>query len=201
MANLVRAGAIGPSVLVLVGTAPHARDAELAHNPQYAEFLGRELLPWLGRTTGLAAVRDRTVLAGSSLGGLTAAYGALRYPKQFGNVLAQSGAFLWSSSRRRGAPPTLFREFRRAPLTPTRFYLDAGSFERAVFPGQSMSLLEGVRRFRDLLVDKGYPVHFAMFKGGHDYACWGGTFADGLLYLLGSSARDALGRPTATPSP
>ena len=39
---------------------------------------------------------DRTVLAGSSYGGLAATTVAMRHPEVFGNVLSMSGSFWWS---------------------------------------------------------------------------------------------------------
>jgi enterochelin esterase-like enzyme len=38
---------------------------------------------------------------------------------------------------------------------------------------------------RDVLLAKGYEVHYQMFVGGHDYVNWRGTLADGLLALIG----------------
>ncbi len=183
--NLVDAGRIGPSVIVLVGSAPGSREADLLPNPKFLRFLASELVPWMQRRYGLRVPPARSVLVGSSLGGLTAAFAALRHPDLFGNVLAQSGAFTWSDSGDLLGAPTLMEQYARAPRRPIRFYLDAGSLETTVFPGTQMSPLSGVRHFRDVLVAKGYPVSYAEFEGGHDYACWGGTLADGLLSLLG----------------
>jgi enterochelin esterase-like enzyme len=183
--DLVRRGAIGPTAIVLVGNAVHARDKELAHNLKFVRFLVDELLPWLRDRHGIDVPAQRTVLAGSSLGGLEAAYAAHEAPERFGNVLAQSGAFLWRRESGSDSPPALFQEFARAPRARTRFYLDVGRFETVVFPGASKSLLDGVREFRDLLRQRGYPLRYTEFMGGHDYACWAAGIGNGLEYLLG----------------
>ena len=178
------AGRLGPSVVVLVESGAGARERDLAHNPEFAQFLAEELIPRLQQRYHLSLRALQTVLFGSSLGGLAAAFAAYRYPEVFGNVLAQSGAFLWSTPSDRGAT-TLMSEFASAARKPIKFYQDAGTFEKVVYPGMQMSLLAGVRHLRDVLVAKGYAVKYAEFEGGHDYSCWAGTLADGLLYLLG----------------
>jgi enterochelin esterase-like enzyme len=195
--NLVGAGRIGPTVLVLVTTASGARESELGNNPKFAEFLARELLPWLRREYGLSVPARRTVLAGSSLGGLAAAYAALRYPDRFGNVLAQSGAFAFPFPRADRSRATLAGEFARSRRRPVRFYLEAGNLEwTGVPPGGDTSLLGSVRTMRDVLIARGYSVDYTEFDGGHDYACWRETFPRGVLSLLGSGrARAPRPRP------
>lgn len=82
-------------------------------------------------------------------------------------------------------------QFARSPRLPLRFYLEAGTHETMVVGGGPVSLLGSVRHMRDVLVAKGYPVTYAEFEGGHDYACWRATLADGLIHLAGRSTRDA----------
>ena len=185
--NLVAAGRLSATVVVLLGNARHARTKDLLQNPAFPDFLARELLPWLRRRYRLRVEPSRTVLAGSSMGGVAAARAALRYPKVFGNVLAQSGSFQFPGK----APASLMEQFARSPRLPLRFYLDAGTQETIVLRRWPASLLGSVRHLRDVLVAKGYPVAYSEFEGGHDYACWRGTLADGLLYLLGRSERAA----------
>jgi enterochelin esterase-like enzyme len=187
--NLMAAGRIERTVVVLVDNARGARDRDLGQNPAFPMFLARELLPWLRRRYQVRAEPARTVLAGSSLGGVAAVYAAFRYPRRFGLVLAQSGAFLAPIMGGRAEGPSLMERFARAPRHPIRFYLDAGTHETVVPPGGVGSLLGGVRHMRDVLVSRGYPVEYAEFAGGHDYACWRGTFADGLIFLLGTKRR------------
>ncbi|EQD55322.1 enterochelin esterase [mine drainage metagenome] len=173
-----------PSVLVLVGNAPGGRDEELRHNPRFVRFLAAELLPWLRRRYGIRVPPSRCAVVGSSLGGLTAAYAALRYPHLFGNVLAQSGAFIERDAGGVDGSPTLMQEYARRRRGRTRFYLNAGTLESTVYPGTPTSLLAGVRHFRDVLTAKGYRVAYGEFSGGHDYACWGVGLGEGLLNLL-----------------
>ncbi len=183
--GLVRANRIPPTVLVLVGTAPHARTQELGANLNFSRFLATELVPWLRRKYCVSTKAEDTVLAGSSLGGLAAAHAALHYPDQFGKVFAQSGAFGFPLSGLGGVPATLMEEFVRAPRRSTEFYLNAGTRETIALPGFAASLLGHSRYMRDVLRAKGYRVTYAEFEGAHDYACWRATFPDGLIALLG----------------
>lgn len=185
--NLVRRGRIGPSVLLAVGSPPGSREREFLHNRRFARFLAEELIPHLEGRLRLSFGPDRTVVVGSSLGGLAAAHAALLHPERIGCVVAQSGAFTWSATGRMDGPPTLMQEYRDAPRGSTRFYLSAGSYEGTRFPGTRMSPLTGVRRLRDVLVSKGYPVDYQEFQGGHDYACWAATLGDGIRSVLGDA--------------
>jgi len=48
-----------------------------------------------------------------------------------------------------------------------------------------LMLLDSNRRMRDALAARGIPTSYREYAGGHDYACWRGGLADGLIALLG----------------
>jgi len=192
--NLIAAGRIPPAVAVFVDNPDQAtRTRELTPNPDFPEFLVSELLPWIHARARVTTDPRMTVVAGSSFGGLAATYAAFRHPEVFGNVLCQSGDFSWAPDHihvmGRLADSTtetgwIAKEFIRSPKLPIRFHMDAGTFEvdRA---GTGGMVLETSRHMRDVLLAKGYEVHYQQFVGGHDYLSWRETFAEGLIELIG----------------
>ncbi|MFM9371359.1 enterochelin esterase [Streptomyces sp. Da 82-17] len=178
--NLIADGRIPPVVALL----PEALDnttrwAELGCADRFVDFLADELLPWAAERLPVTSDPARTVLAGQSLGGLTAAYAALRAPHRFGNVLSQSGSFWWPAGE---AGAELVTELVRAsPRLPVRFRLSAGEQEWVLLPSS--------RRLRDALRERGYAdASYGEFNGGHDWLCWRTELADGLVELLGGTA-------------
>jgi enterochelin esterase family protein len=169
--NLVAAGEIPPVVAVLPDSLDQeTRIRELSLDEPFVEFLAEELLPWANARLSIDGDPARTVVAGSSLGGLAAAFCGLRRSDLFGLVLSQSGAYQLAEFR----GPSLFAVEDRVPL---RFYLDAGAFE--------FQQVKANLHMRDVLVAKGYDVDYRTFPGGHDYFWWRETIADGLISLLG----------------
>jgi enterochelin esterase-like enzyme len=194
--NLIAEQRIPPMVALLVGNVPGQRDRELPCNPVFLDFLSSELLPWAHGLYNFTTDPRQTVVGGSSAGGLAAAYAGLQHSETFGNVLSQSGAFHWlpskadqaSDSSTDSEPNWVARQFIASSKLPLRFYLDAGSEEFDV-SGDGRSILVTSRTLRDVLLSKGYEVHFQEFVGGHDYLSWRGTLADGLIALMGIPPR------------
>ncbi|WP_166143407.1 enterochelin esterase [Methylosinus sp. RM1] len=188
--NLIASGSIRPMVAVLIANPnQETRVKELAPNPTFADFLANELIPWVHTRYRVTAEPSRTVVAGSSFGGIAATYAALRHPEIFGNVLCQSGSFWWAPDHRYGGDPLtetnwLAKQFIASSKLPIRFYMDAGLFE-VDFSGSGGGILEPSRQMRDVLLAKGYEVHYKEFASGHDYLNWRGTLADGLMMLTG----------------
>ncbi len=165
------------------------RDRDLMGSAPFADFVAKELVPWVRGRYRISPDPSRAIVCGSSAGGLCAAYCGLRHPDVFGNVLSQSGAFAYAPGSS-GRFPTyasetgwLTRQFVKSPKLPLRFYLDVGRFDRNF----GDNLLEN-RRLRDVLEAKGYPVTYAEYDGGHDYLSWQGSLADGVIALLGERA-------------
>jgi enterochelin esterase family protein len=171
--NLIAEGAIPPVVAVLPDSLDgETRTREMTMYEPFVKFVGEELLPWAQAQLSIEPDPARTVVAGSSLGGLAAAFCGLRRPDLFGLVLSQSGAYQFADF----GGPARFALEERVPL---RFYLEVGSFEGRQVPANL--------HMRDVLLAKGYDVDYRNFPGGHDYFWWRETIAEGLISLLGRS--------------
>ncbi len=178
-------GRLPPTVAVFIANpGTEARERELPANPAFAAMLADELLPWLSERMGIRPRPDRTVLAGSSYGGLAAVSAALAHPDRFGNALSMSGSFWWHPA---DAPPD--RPEHMAGLVasrdrrPVRFFLSAGLFESG--SDGEIGILESSRHLRDVLEAKGYEVTYRDYAAGHDRFAWRGALGDGLLALFG----------------
>jgi enterochelin esterase family protein len=187
--NLITAGRLPPTVGLLLGNpSAQARQKELGCHEPFVDFVAAELLPWVRDRYAVTPDPTRCVVGGSSRGGLAAAFVGLRRPELFGNVLCQSGAFLF---RPEGDPEPewLARQFAAAPRQPLRFHLDVGLLEVGVEDDGAPTMLTVTRHMRDVLRAKGYDVHYAEFSGGHSYSCWEAALPEGLGSLLGSRRR------------
>ncbi|MBA1203451.1 DUF3327 domain-containing protein [Pseudomonas capeferrum] len=178
--NLIADGLIPPTAaLIIANPTDLSRQQELPPNPLFARFMAEELMPW-ARQQGLAAPASRTVIAGSSYGGLASAYLGLRHPELFGNVLSLSGSYWWSPE---GVEPGwLTREYVKAPRQPLHFYLHSGLFE-------GPKILDTTRHLRDVLQAKGYELEQVEYPAGHDYLQWRGSLPCGLISLIGKGTQ------------
>jgi enterochelin esterase family protein len=176
--NLIAEKKIPPLVGVFIDNAnPLSRGRELGDHAPMAEFLAKELWPWMQARYRISDDPSRSAIAGSSSGGSAAICAALRHPEIFGNVLAQSGAYFDDAEGPIG-DEWIFRHLIEQPKLPIRFYLDVGRYE-------PLFSVNASRHLRNVLEAKGYAVRYAEFAGGHDYSQWRGTLADGLIALLG----------------
>jgi enterochelin esterase family protein len=192
--NLIAQGKVPPMLAVLVDSGARGREHDLAMAPPFGAFLAGELAPWVRREYRGAEDPARVTLAGSSLGGLAAVYYAFHHADVFGNALSQSGSFWYTPGAMDVESPyqletgAMMREVLAAPPQPVRFWMEVGTFEGGGGLAGS-SMVAQNRHLRDLLLAKGYRVAYHEFNGGHDYACWRGSLADGLMALAGAGGK------------
>jgi len=189
--NLLAASKIPSTVAVMVYNVHARRLKDLLLNEEFAGFMARELVPWMREHYNVTTDPSQTVVTGHSAGGAAAVFMGLRYPNVFGNVLSQSGAVWWSPEMdlanydATDETNWLARQFIATPTSGVRFFLDAGTFEGDT-TARGSGILEANRQLRDVLLAKGYEVHYEQFVGGHDFVSWRVMLADGLLALLGT---------------
>ncbi|SDP28512.1 enterochelin esterase [Streptomyces sp. cf386] len=184
---LIADGALSPLTVVAPDAVDrHTRSRELGAREEFVSFLADELLPWAAGRWSLDTDPRRTVVAGQSLGAMTALYAGYLRPDRFGTVLAQSASLWW----RPGLPPRsgpkplafgapwLVTRFAAAEPRPVTVRLDVGLHEG--------SMVEHSRALYEVLRAAGYRVTYGEFNGGHDYVCWHGALADGLVRVLGA---------------
>lgn len=182
---LIADGAVPPLIVLAPDSVDNTtRWQELGARDAYADFLADELLPWAAERWPVTRDPARSVIAGQSLGGMTALYACFRRPERFGNALAQSPSLWWRPGLPKGIPkagadefPWLAQQFTDAERRDIRIHIDVGLHEGA--------MVDHSRTLHDALRARGYPVTRTEFNGGHDYACWRGGLADGLVTLLG----------------
>jgi enterochelin esterase-like enzyme len=175
-----------PSIIAVFVSHPNQvlRNQELSCSESFTQFLVEELVPWVKSTYQVTENPALTIIGGSSNGGLGATYAAFRHPEVFGNVLSQSGAFMYSPPDE-NEPEWLIRKIKAMPPLPIRFHLDYGLMETSQAETDAPSILETNRHLSDVLLGKGYRVHYREFNGGHEYINWRGHLANGLIALLG----------------
>jgi len=185
--SLIAARRAPPTVAILFDNgAPPGRLEDLANSKRFASFVATELIPWVRQHYAVTHSADHTIIAGSSAGGLGAAYIALAHPDLFGNVLSQSGAF-WRGSEASNDPPYewLSAQYGISPKVNVHLFLDVGSLEsHGALGGTAPSLLDANRHLRDVLRKKGYAIdYFEVPNGEHSPESWRVRLPFGIVSL------------------
>ncbi|MEU6313622.1 alpha/beta hydrolase-fold protein [Streptomyces sp. NPDC047014] len=178
----VARGDLPPVTLVFLPTRD--REAEFGCRPALWEAVRDELLPLVAET-GLPADPDRLVVAGQSLGGLSAVYAALRFPELVSRVACQSGSFWWTPGAAElpdplagpagGSLAALLRE--RPGLSAVRIAFDAGEHETRMLP--HCAVVEA------LAEEAGATVRVSRSPSGHDRAGWRHALTRDVAWALG----------------
>ncbi|MBN9737799.1 MULTISPECIES: alpha/beta hydrolase-fold protein [unclassified Pseudonocardia] len=170
----VAAAALPPVRTVGVAARPgDGRTRELGCDPGFTAFLAEDVLGWAAGHRALTVDPARTVVAGQSLGGLTAVYATQAAPDRFGLALSQSGSFWWPNTH--DDREWLTSVLPSGPRT-HGVLLEVGSEEWV--------LRDATRRVADVLAARGDLAGLHEFRGGHDPACWRAGLVPALGTLL-----------------
>ncbi len=185
--NLQKQGRLPPTAAIFIDSLDSdTRWRELSCNDTFLDVLANDLLPESLAYFGLEAHAERTVIAGSSLGGLSSACLALRHPDKFGNFISMSGSYWWApsdySDKAYPYVPTLLDDEKHKSLNA---FISAGRYETSRTPDE-IGIFGGSYLLAKALQNMGENrVQWQAYEGGHDYAIWRGAIADGLLHLFG----------------
>ncbi|MEU3708480.1 alpha/beta hydrolase-fold protein [Streptomyces catenulae] len=176
------AGEMPPATLVFLPCKN--RSAEFGCRPELWEAVRDELLPLVAES-GVPADLDRLVVAGQSLGGLSAVYAALEFPELVSRVACQSGSFWWTPEAERLPDPlggpvggAVAARLRERPAPPgLRIAFDLGEHEPRMRP--HCELVES------LVAQAGATVRTSRSAAGHDRAGWRQALLRDVAWALG----------------
>lgn len=179
--QMTQDGLLPPAVYLLIDVVDTSlRSQELTCNPEFWLAVQEELLPQVQHWAPYDPAPQRTIIAGQSFGGLSAAYATLFWPERFGNALCQSASFWWPQRQPgRADAGWLVQQLMQSSLPPVSdpqtFYIDAGHREKLIHQVN--------QQFIPLLRARGHRVSYHEIDGGHDALCWRGSLLDGLTAL------------------
>ena len=157
---------------------PHSREPR---GHLYADFVTRELMPYVERHYPVARGAANTGFGGSSYGAVAALYTALRNPGKFGRLLIESPS-LYVGNR------YLLRQARAAERWPSRIYLGTGTAETSR-GDLNEETVNNVRRLEAILRAGGLGprrLKVVVEEGGtHSESAWARRLPGALRFLFG----------------
>ena len=182
--SLVKNGKLPAIQAIFIGhPSDELRAKELSPNSAYEQFFQNELLPWLDQNLADERSPDRTVLLGSSLGGLSSAYLAFKNSKQISHVVPLSGSFWWKQNANQDVNGMSQLIKTSSTERPLHWYFSANSYEYSK-QNNGLSILETAPIVARDLRNKGHSVHYQEYVGGHSYAVWQIVLQDALLHFF-----------------
>ena len=178
--NLIHAKRIPPMIAVLVDSIGfQSRNNDFVLNSEkFLEFIQKELLPWIQSNYKITINSRNNVVSGESASGFYAFYTGLHLPTIFGNILCNSGTVVLSKLK-----DNILERLIPVCEPKCRVYMTYGSYE-----DQNSQLLPGEELYQQLLQHQ-YDVKYSQYCGEHDFVCWQGEIAKGLLHLVGNDHR------------
>jgi len=197
--HLVSEFKIRPMFIVGIDNAGERRNSEYLtypdpHNPQfqnatppelegakYAEFLTKEVMPFLQKRYRIATGSANTGIGGSSYGAVVSLTTVLQHPGIFGKLLLESPS-LWVGDGK------LLADVKKAKLLPQKIYLGMGTKEAGSEEADAL-ILKYCTDMEQILKDKGLGgsrLKVVVEGGGqHNEEAWARRLPDALIFLYG----------------
>lgn len=167
--------------MIVAMTQSQNRLKEYAADDRHAEFIGKELLPFMAEHYPLIDEARARGVMGASFGGVAALHAAWRNQKLFDRLLLQSGSFAFSDIGRHERGPVFdpvvrfMNNFRDQPGDPAgRIYMSCGIYESLIYENRSL-----VPR----LQHQGIEVLFEEARDAHNWENWRDRLRTGLSWL------------------
>jgi predicted alpha/beta superfamily hydrolase len=203
--HLVSEFKIPPMFIIGIDNAGEQRASEYltypdSHNPQfqsasppelegtkYADFLIKEVMPFLQKRYRIATGPANTGLGGSSYGAVVSLTTALHRPGVFGKLLLESPS-LWVGDGK------LLAEVQKTKLLPQEIYVGIGTKETANSESDAL-ILQDVKELEQILKAKGMGpsrLKVVIEEGAqHNEAAWARRLPEALTFLYGRSDRSS----------
>lgn len=143
---------------------------------KYVRFIVETLKPYINSQYRTKTNRKNTLIGGSSLGALISVYGAVKYPKEFGKILAFSPAF-WFNSKEMNR----FISDSTAQLKHQKYYFIQGKLEDEGMEAETQRIIEKLKQ-------KGVKPRNIFFRadedGKHNEMYWRREFPAAVRWLL-----------------
>ena len=172
--RLIRLDKIEPVIVVFVDSRnpdnlhENRRNAEFFCNRHYLAFYIYDLIPAIENAYPVQRTREGRSILGVSFGGLNAACFGLLGFDTFSGIAMHSPA--------NHPVENLLPAYKNEPTRPIKIFLSTGA---------SKDNTADNRRFRKILMDKGYEMKYMQTDEGHNWDNWRPLIDDVFLYYYG----------------
>lgn len=173
--NMIHQKLCAPVALAMVDNAKQGRFIEYNTSEATLRAVTDLVLPLARGRMNLINVDEHPGaygILGSSMGGLMALYSGLRQPHLFGKVISQAGAYNLDITK---VDPLIFKLAKDSSTKDIDVWMDVGTYD---------FLIDSNREMRDLLISKGYDVHYHEQPTGHNYTAWSDILPQALSTLF-----------------
>ncbi len=185
--SMIKDKLIDPVIAVFV-TPPNLhqpkvpnRSTEYGLNDEYVSFFVSELVPLVDSKFRTIDEPDARLVVGDSYGGLISLYIGFSNSDSFEKVYSQSGYHSFNNDK-------IIKLINDSEKKTIKIYLDCGIYEKQVgaafLPESERNFLEGNRRLKKALEEKGYDFNYYEYPEGHTWGNWRRHFIDAIEYFF-----------------